>query len=223
MAQSGFSFESEMADFIRENLRDNQRVRSKGAPEFSAPPVVNQTTTTFNETRYPIPAPFIPSGEVIGGGGGEHPFKITGISGEEPKYIVSANSSIVDGINGDAFSITGLGEERPISESKFIVAEAEVTSVPFAVNAAGFTISEVDDANLNEVELAASATNQTKIRLVIGRVRVTESEGDPAVKVVTAVQAVTSSFRTSVSFHNGVPVYILQVAPTHKSILTVGE
>lgn len=68
MAESEFSFESDMADFIRENLRDNQRVRDKGTPDFSSRPIVSQTTTTFNETRLPLPAPFIPSGEVLGGG-----------------------------------------------------------------------------------------------------------------------------------------------------------
>jgi hypothetical protein len=71
MAETGFSFESDMADFIRENLRDNQRVRSKGAPEFSAPPTVTQTTSFYNETRPELPKPPEVSGSVFGGGGAE--------------------------------------------------------------------------------------------------------------------------------------------------------
>jgi len=68
MADAGFSFESEMADFVRESLRDNQRVRSKGAPEFSAPPTVTQATSFFNETK-PELSPLLPvSGSVLGSG-----------------------------------------------------------------------------------------------------------------------------------------------------------
>jgi hypothetical protein len=147
-----------------------------------------------------------------GGGGDQFPFKITVKSGSSPTYKVSYNSSIINGTNGGPFNINGLNMDRGITEEKFIIAEANVTSNPFEITDAGFTIKEVESDETNEVVLKDG--EQTKLRLLIGKITV-EPQGSG--KLLRPWQAVTTSFRTAVSFHNGIPVYILQVAPTHQS------
>jgi hypothetical protein len=158
----------------------------------------------------------------LGGGGGgpdNFPFKITVKnstfgSGVQPSFKVAYNSSIIDGTNGGPFAITNLNTDISFTETtfKFIVAEAAVTSNPFEVTDAGFTIKAVDEGETDEVVLDAG--KQTKLRLLIGKITVEETDNGHK---LTAWQAVTTSFRTAVAFHNGVPVYILQVAPTHQS------
>lgn len=156
------------------------------------------------------PSDYFLSGE--GGAGSQFPFKITVKSGDEPKYKVAYNSSIINGINGGPFNIIGLNEDKEITEQKFIIAEATVTSNPFEINSAGFTIKAVGEDETDEVKIESG--KQTKLRLLIGKITV-ETQGTG--KLLRPWQAVTTSFRTAVSFHNGVPVYILQVAPTHQS------
>lgn len=158
------------------------------------------------------PSQYFLSGE--GGEGSQFPFKISVISGQDPKYKVSYNSSIINGTNGGPFTINGLNEEKSISAEKFIVAEASVTSSPFEISNSGFTITEVDASDTDEVKIESG--KQTKIRLLIGKITV-EDIPNSGGKLLRPWQAVTTSFRTAVSFHNGVPVYILQAAPTHQS------
>ena len=148
-----------------------------------------------------------------GGSGGNHPFKVSVKSGTDSSYKVFLRSSIVNGINGGPFTITGLNEDKPLSTEKFIIAEADVTFNPFKISDSGFTIKEVDAADTDEVKLEDN--KQTKIRLLIAKITVEDMEGGG--KALSAWQAVTTSFRAAVSFHNGTPVYILQSAPTHQS------
>ena len=147
-----------------------------------------------------------------GGSGDQFPFKISVKSGDNPTYKVSYNSSIINGINGGPFNINGLNMDKSITEEKFIVAEANVTANPFQIDNAGFTIKEVGADETDEVKV--EEYKQTKLRLLIGKITV-EPQGTG--KLLRPWQAVTTSFRTAVSFHNGVPVYILQAAPTHQS------
>ena len=148
-----------------------------------------------------------------GGSGGNHPFKVSVKSGTDSSYKVFLRSSIINGTNGGPFTISGLNVDKPLSTEKFIIAEADVTSNPFKISDSGFTIKEVDAADTDEVKLEDN--KQTKIRLLIAKITVEDIEGGG--KALTAWQAITTSFRTAVSFHNGVPVYVLQAAPTHQS------
>jgi hypothetical protein len=156
-----------------------------------------------------------PSDYFLSGSGGsdQFPFKISVQSGQDPKYKVSYNSSIIDGTNGGPFNINGLNMDRGITVEKFIIAEANVTSNPFQVSNDGFTIKEVDSNETDEVKVEKG--KQTKLRLLIGKITVEDMVGGG--KLLKPWQAVTTSFRTAVAFHNGVPVYILQSAPTHQS------
>jgi hypothetical protein len=143
----------------------------------------------------------------------ELPFKISVKSGDDSSFKVSYNSSIINGINGGPFNITNLNTDTDISEEKFIVAEATVTSDPFEVTDAGFEIKQVDSQDTDEVKIENG--KQTKLRLLIGKITAEPMEGGGT--LLRPWQAVTTSFRTAVAFHNGIPVYILQAAPTHQS------
>ena len=169
----------------------------------------SENSDKFTDEEYWIP---------LGGGSGTHPFKISVDGGDNPTFKVFAASSIINGTNGGPFNITGLDVDTSFSGSNYIVAQATVTSNPFKISDDGFTISAVgeDASQTNEVLLEDG--KQTKLRLLIGRI-VAETEGDST--KYTALQAVTTSFKTTVSFHNGVPVYVLQSAPTHQSKLVL--
>jgi hypothetical protein len=147
-----------------------------------------------------------------GGAGDQFPFKITVKSGSSPTYKVSYNSSIIDGTNGGPFNIVGLNTDKGITEEKFIIAEANVTSNPFKINNAGFTIKEVGPDEMNEAVLEDG--KQTKLRLLIGKITV-EPQGSG--KLLRPWQAITTSFQTTMSFYNGVIVFTLESAPTHQS------
>ena len=131
------------------------------------------------------------------------------------KYSVG-KGSIIDGTNGGPFKISTLESPKSIGSEKFIVAEATVTSDPFKVSDDGFTLKEADANDTDEVKITDG--KQEKLRLLIGKVA-----QDPESKELSliAVQGVTTSFKTAVSFHNGVPVYVLQAAATHQSLLTL--
>jgi len=218
-----------MDSFIRDTLRSFERIRDKNyAP-------IQQTVASKQSFSSNISSPRtesaemspIASGSITGGGGGvNHPFKITTKnalygSGQQPSYKIANNSSIINGTNGGPFTITDINTDVDFptgtsNDFKFVVATAEVTSNPFEVTDAGFTISLVDDDETDEVNLESG--KQTKLRLLIGKITVEpllNGEGTEIGKKLTPWQAVTTSFRTAVNFHNGVPVYILQAAPTH--------
>jgi hypothetical protein len=152
MAESEFSFESDMADFIRENLRDNQRVRDKGTPDFSSRPIVSQTTTTFNETRLPLPAPFIPSGEVLGGSS-PIPYEVSLVStdGEPPTYEVTVGWGYVcERIPGPGNAIflhsaPNTGERLPITVGQAVYVRVEVTEDGTVGGGEGDAVSIVVD------------------------------------------------------------------------------
>lgn len=221
-----------MDSFIRDTLRSYERIRDKNFDPIQQTVVSKQSsniTVGGSNIAFPDVSP-IATGSIIGGGGGggNHPFRITTKnalygSGQQPSYKVAYNSSIINGTNGGPFAITNINEDIPFptgtsNDFKFVVATATVTSNPFAVTSAGFTISLVDEDETDEVLLEDG--NQTKLRLLIGKITVEpllDGEGTEIGKKLTPWQAVTTSFRTAVSFHNGVPVYILQVAPTHQS------
>jgi hypothetical protein len=146
------------------------------------------------------------------GGSDQFPFKITVKSGDNPTYKVSYNSSIINGTNGGPFNIVGLNLDKGITEEKFIIAEANVTSNPFEITNAGFTIKEVGPNETDEVVLEGG--KQTKLRLLIGKITV-EPQGSG--KLLRPWQAITTSYRTAASFENGIAAYILEAAPTHQS------
>jgi hypothetical protein len=208
-----------MDSFIRDTLRSYERIRDKSFDPIQQTIVSKQSFSTNLSSPRTESANISPiaTGSIIGGGG-NHPFKITVKSGKEPTYKVFLRSSIINGTNGGPFNITGLNEDKEITEEKFIVAEATVTSNPFEVTNDGFTINAVGANDTNEVLLEGG--KQTKLRLLIGKITVEpllDGEGTEIGKALKAWQAVTTSFRTAVSFFNGVPVYILQAAPTHQS------
>jgi hypothetical protein len=208
-----------MDSFIRDTLRSYERIRDKSFDPIQQTIVSKQSFSTNLSSPRTESADVSPiaTGSIVSGGG-NHPFKITVKSGEAPTYKVFLRSSIINGINGGPFNITGLNEDKEITEEKFIVAEATVTSNPFEVTNDGFTINAVGADDTNEVLLEDG--KQTKLRLLIGKITVEpllDEEGTEIGKALKAWQAVTTSFRTAVSFFNGAPVYILQVAPTHQS------
>lgn len=218
----------DMDSFIRDTLRSYERVRDKSFDPIQQTIVSKQSFSTNLSSPRTEFDPVATSSIMGGGGGGNHPFRITTKnalygSGQQPSYKIAYNSSIINGTNGGPFAITNINTDVPFptgtsNDFKFVVATAAVTSNPFAVTNAGFTISLVDANETDEVLLENG--KQTKLRLLIGKITVEpllDGEGTEIGKKLTPWQAVTTSFRTAVSFHNGVPVYILQVAPTHQS------
>jgi phosphohistidine swiveling domain-containing protein len=149
-----------------------------------------------------------------------HPFQIITTSGKDPKFKIFLRSSIINGTNGGPFNFTNLNQDISVSSEKFIIAEAEVTKDPFKISDSGFTIRAVGSSDTDEVKFADDNESQTKIRLLIGKVTVAD-EMDSAGKVIGKAlipwQAVVTSFKAVVAFHNGLPVYVLQSAATHQS------
>ena len=152
-----------------------------------------------------------------GGGGGsdQFPFKIETKSGKSPKYKVSYNSSIINGTNGGPYNIIGLNQEKGITQQKFIIAEADVST---SLTVSNFTIKEVDDGETDEVKMETSGQSpkQTKLRLLIGKITVEPIPNGGGTRLTTW-QAITTSYRTVNSFYNGVSVLVLEAAPTHQS------
>lgn len=219
----------DMDSFIRDTLRSYERIRDKSFDPIQQTIVSKQSFSTNLSSPRTESADVSPiaTGSIVSGGG-NHPFRITTKnalygSGQQPSYKIAYNSSIINGTNGGPFAITNINTDVPFptgtsNDFKFVVATATVTSNPFVVTDAGFTISLVDADETDEVLLEDG--KQTKLRLLIGKITVEpllDGEGTEIGKKLTPWQAVTTSFRTAVSFHNGVPVYILQVAPTHQS------
>jgi len=218
-----------MDEFIRDTLRSNERIRDKNYSQTEQTVFSKQSfNNTVGDSKSNLGKPSVSGYVMGGGGGGNHPFKITVKnstygSGEQPSFKVFNSSSIINGTNGGPFPITNLNEDIDFptgtsNDFKFVVATASVTSDPFKVADEGFTIELVDEDQTNEVFLEAG--KQTKLRLLIGKITVEPLLGEGGSEVgkkLTPWQAVTTSFRTAVSFHNGVPVYILQVAATHQS------
>ena len=212
--------DNDMDAFIRDTLNSYQRIREKDRAPIQQT-IVSRTSTNFGTGAPPlILASNNTSSGSVGGGGADiqFPFFISVVSGQNPKYKVSYNSSIIDGTNGGPFAINGLNTDKSISQERFIIAEADVQANPFKVSDSGFTIKEVGANETDEVVIstAGSFPLQTKLRLLIGKITV-EDIPNGGGKRLTAWQAVTTSFRTAMSFHNGAAVFILQVAPTHQS------
>lgn len=149
----------------------------------------------------------------------ELPF-ILSVTQEESgwKYKVRPGS-ITNGTNGGPFAISGLDEFTDFTGEKFIVAEATVTSSPFNISNDGFEIKVVDEEDTNEVKFDDDY-KQEKLRLLIGKL-VEVPNSDPV--AYTPIQASFTSYKTVVSLQNGVPVYVLQSAPSHQSILVLPE
>jgi hypothetical protein len=212
--------DNDMDAFIRDTLNSYQRIREKDRAPIQQT-IVSRTSTNFGTGAPPlILASNNTSSGSVGGGGSDiqFPFLITttnGVfgSGQSPKYKVSYNSSIINGTNGGPYNIVGLNEEKTITQQKFIVAEADVST---SLTVSGFTIKEVDAGDTDEVKIETSGEfpKQTKLRLLIGKVTV--ENVDTGIKL-KAWQAITTSFRTTMSITNGVPALVLEPAPTHQS------
>jgi hypothetical protein len=169
------------------------------------------TDSMSNETI--APSQYFLSG---GGGGGEQfPFKISVTSGKSPKYKVSYNSSIINGTNGGPYNIVGLNLDKSLAQEKFIIAEGDVST---SLTTTSFTIKEVDAGETDEVKIETSGEfpKQTKLRLLIGKITVEDLPNNGG-KLLRPWQAITTSFRTTMSITNGVPALVLEPAPTHQS------
>lgn len=61
--------EPDMGAFIRETMRGDDRIRDKGSPQFSPPPVVTRTVENIKEGAPTLPIPLGTAGAVIAGAG----------------------------------------------------------------------------------------------------------------------------------------------------------
>jgi hypothetical protein len=213
--------DKDMDAFIRDTLNSYQRIREKDRAPLQQT-IVSRTSTNFGSGAPPLTptSSNISSGSVVGGGGSDiqFPFLITTKdstfgSGVQPSFKVASYSSIMDGTNGGPFNITNLNTDISITSQKFIIAEADV---PSNLIITGFTIKAVDAGETDEIVMTGSGetATQSKLRLLIGKV--TTETTDNGVKL-TPWQAITTSYRTSNSFYNGVSVLVLEPAPTHQS------
>jgi len=213
--------DNDMDAFIRDTLNSYQRIREKDRAPIQQT-IVSRTSTNFGSGAPPLTltSSNISSGSVVGGGGSDiqFPFLITTKnstfgSGVQPSFKVASYSSIMDGTNGGPFNITNLNTDISITSQKFIIAEADVPS-NFIIT--GFTIKAVDAGETDEIVMTGSGetATQSKLRLLIGKV--TTETTDTGV-ILTPWQAITTSYRTSNSFYNGVSVLVLEPAPTHQS------
>lgn len=211
----------DMDAFIRDTLNSYQRIREKDRAPLQQT-IVSRTSTNFGSGAPPLTltSSNISSGSVVGGGGSDiqFPFLITTKdstfgSGVQPSFKVASYSSIMDGTNGGPFNISNLNTDISITSQKFIIAEADVPS-NFIIT--GFTIKAVDAGETDEIVMTGSGetATQSKLRLLIGKVTTETTEN--GVKL-TPWQAITTSYRTSNSFYNGVSVLVLEPAPTHQS------
>ena len=213
--------DKDMDAFIRDTLKSYQRIREKDrAP--SQQTNVSRTSTNIGSEAPPLTptSSNISSGSVVGGGGSDiqFPFLITTKdstfgSGVQPSFKVASYSSIMDGTNGGPFNITNLNTDISITSQKFIIAEADV---PSNLIITGFTIKAVDAGETDEIAMTGSGetATQSKLRLLIGKVTAETTEDGV---ILTPWQAITTSYRTSNSFYNGVSVLVLEPAPTHQS------
>ncbi len=213
--------DNDMDAFIRDTLNSYQRIREKDRAPIQQT-IVSRTSTNFGSGAPPLTltSSNISSGSVVGGGGSDiqFPFLITTKdstfgSGVQPSFKVASYSSIMDGTNGGPFNITNLNTDISITSQKFIIAEADV---PSNLIITGFTIKAVDAGETDEIVMTGSGetATQSKLRLLIGKVTTETTEN--GVKL-TPWQAITTSYRTSNSFYNGVSVLVLEPAPTHQS------
>jgi hypothetical protein len=213
--------DNDMDAFIRDTLNSYQRIREKDRAPLQQT-IVSRTSTNFGSGAPPLTltSSNISSGSVVGGGGSDiqFPFLITTKdstfgSGVQPSFKVASYSSIMDGTNGGPFNITNLNTDISITSQKFIIAEADV---PSNLIITGFTIKAVDAGETDEIVMTGSGetATQSKLRLLIGKVTTESTEN--GVKL-TPWQAITTSYRTSNSFYNGVSVLVLEPAPTHQS------
>lgn len=213
--------DNDMDAFIRDTLNSYQRIREKDRAPLQQT-IVSRTSTNFGSGAPPLTltSSNISSGSVVGGGGSDiqFPFLITTKdstfgSGVQPSFKVASYSSIMDGTNGGPFNITNLNTDISITSQKFIIAEADV---PSNLIITGFTIKAVDAGETDEIVMTGSGetATQSKLRLLIGKVTIESTED--GVKL-TPWQAITTSYRTSNSFYNGVSVLVLEPAPTHQS------
>jgi hypothetical protein len=210
--------DNDMDAFIRDTLNSYQRIREKDRAPLQQT-IVSRTSTNFGSGAPPLTSSNISSGSVVGGGSDiQFPFLITTKdstfgSGVQPSFKVASYSSIMDGTNGGPFNITNLNIDISITSQKFIIAEA---NVPSNLIITGFTIKAVDAGETDEIVMTGtgSTATQSKLRLLIGKVTTESTEN--GVKL-TPWQAITTSYRTSNSFYNGVSVLVLEPAPTHQS------
>ena len=123
------------------------------------------------------------------------PFKLSvALVDDEYQWKVSSQiSSITDGTNGDAIDLTlaGLDASTPISATKHIVLEADVT----AGVVSGWTLVANDAANAKEIGTdAGPPITQNKVRLRIGKVVFDMDDVATAEQYVESCQILTDMF-----------------------------
>lgn len=202
--------EDDMVKFIEKTLDKFTAKKGDDVAPADAPVAVTSRSTE-------VSAPPLRSS---GSGGGQQrpqipeeeepfPFKIS--IAKNKSFFISKNSSIIDGINGEPFTIKGGG--RVSTQSPYIVAEAQIdTEDKFEIKDKEFILKAVGEDELNEVVVDEKGV-QTKLRLLIGEVVGLNSlYPEPR-------QAVYTSFKVIYSFYNGQVVFALAPAATHSSLV----
>jgi hypothetical protein len=137
--------EPDMGAFIRETMRGDDRIRDKGSPQFSPPPVVTRTVENIKEGAPTLPTPLGTAGAVFGKGddfnvelldcnlsiydsGGDPQVVVASQSGPRMWYVRGGSISLEDDeADVDTYQIisriSGFGESasgpgfRPASET----------------------------------------------------------------------------------------------------------
>lgn len=145
---------------------------------------------------------------------GPHPFNLVTrrIDGKDHWRVIYLGSSITDGTNGAAVDLTlvGFNADNPITETKYIVLEADVDPDLVVTNWALVEVAPGDEANLEEVGMSDDdSTIQGKLRLLIGKVTI---EPD---KPINVAEAVFTAQRITHGFLNGIMVKVFESAPVN--------
>jgi hypothetical protein len=144
-----------------------------------------------------------------GGGGGvvaEHPFQITTSTVDGGAKYRIVRGSLQDGTNGTAIALTGITDTDRTATAGYVVLEADVDA---SLVVSGWALAiKTAAADTHEVGMTTSGEiRQNKIRMLIGKLTV-----DGA--VATPWQAWFTSARVTNGVLNGVPVKLVDTAPT---------
>ena len=140
-----------------------------------------------------------------GGSGVAHPFKLS-VSTDGDVYnwnVSSTRSTITDGTNGIALTITNLDTDTAFTEEKYIVVRSTVTSLVLGT----VTVIAVDDPE--EVLTSGTPVEQDTIQLLIGKVDVVD-------EAPTKEQYLLHAARLTYGFLSGKLVRVFEAAPIHQ-------
>lgn len=159
--------------------------RSNWNPEYSSPVVETPEFETFAE-------------EII------HPFKLVYGARIDEWKVRSEGSSVVDGLSGTAFEITGMDTAK--TQDGVVVIEADVDPSLVVSNMRVVEAAPITD------EVTITSGQQTAMRFVVGKIyRVGGS--------MRISQACWSAQRVVTAFYNGMMVKVFAPSPSHPSSL----